>query len=44
MSINCIRALIEKAAVTCPEKIAIIDGTKKLSYAEVFRKVNQIAR
>ena len=26
MSINCIRALIEKAAVTCPDKIAIIDG------------------
>jgi len=44
MSINCIRALIEKVAVTCPDKIAIIDGTKKLSYAEVFRKVNQIAR
>ncbi|WP_263833046.1 AMP-binding protein [Sulfurospirillum oryzae] len=44
MSINCIRALIEKAAVTCPNKIAIVDGAKKLTYAEVFRKVNQIAR
>lgn len=44
MSINCIRALIEKAVVECPEKIAVVDGSKKLSYAELFRKVNQIAR
>jgi acyl-CoA synthetase (AMP-forming)/AMP-acid ligase II len=44
MSINCIRALIEKAAVTCPDKVAIIDGAKKLTYSELFRKVNQIAR
>lgn len=44
MSINCIRALIEKASLTCPDKVAIIDGAKKLTYADLFRKVNQIAR
>jgi len=44
MSINCIRALIEKAAVVCPDKLAIIDGSKKLSYGELFRKLNQVAR
>lgn len=44
MSINCIRALIEKAAVICPDKIAIIDGNKKISYGELFKKVNQVAR
>ena len=44
MSINCIRALIEKAAVVCPDKIAVIDGAKKLSYGELFKKVNQVAR
>jgi acyl-CoA synthetase (AMP-forming)/AMP-acid ligase II len=44
MSINCIRALIEKANRVCPDKIAIVDGQKSLTYAELFRKVNQIAR
>lgn len=44
MSINCIRALIEKANRVCPDKVAIIDGQKSLTYAELFRKVNQIAR
>ena len=44
MSINCIRALIEKANRVCPDKVAIIDGQKNLTYAELFRKVNQIAR
>lgn len=44
MSINCIRALIEKAALVCPDKIAVIDGAKKLSYGELFKKVNQVAR
>ena len=44
MSINCIRALLEKAVIECPDKIAIIDGSRKLTYAELFRKINQIAR
>lgn len=44
MSINCIRTLIEKANEICPEKIAIIDGQKQLSFGELFKKVNQIAR
>ena len=44
MSINCIRDLIEKASVICPEKIAIVDGHKQLTYKELFRKVNQVAR
>ena len=44
MSINCIRALIEKANRICPDNVAIVDGQTRLSYAEVFKKVNQIAR
>ena len=44
MSINCIRALIEKANRVCPDNRAIVDGQTRLSYAEVFKKVNQIAR
>lgn len=44
MSINCIRTLIEKTNEICPDKIAIIDGTKQISYANLFKKVNQVAR
>lgn len=44
MSINCVRALIEKANRVCPDKTAIIDGPKSLTYAQLFRQVNQIAR
>ena len=43
MSINCIRTLIEKANVTHPNKIAITFGQEKLTYNELFTKVNQIA-
>ncbi|MDD3463370.1 MAG: AMP-binding protein [Sulfurospirillaceae bacterium] len=44
MSINCIRTLIEKANQKCPDKIALIDGVKKITYAELFSKVNQVAK
>jgi len=43
MSINCIRTLIEDANVSNPEKIALVFGNEKLTYAELFTKVNQIA-
>ncbi|WP_121626351.1 AMP-binding protein [Poseidonibacter antarcticus] len=43
MSINCIRTLIEEANVTHPNKTAIIFGQEKLTYSELFVKVNQIA-
>ena len=43
MSINCIRTLIEDSNVSNPEKIALVFGNKKLTYAELFTKVNQIA-
>ena len=43
MSINCMRALIEKADRKSPNSIAIIDGKQKLTYSELFTKVNQVA-
>jgi acyl-CoA synthetase (AMP-forming)/AMP-acid ligase II len=43
MSINCIRTLIEDAYVSNPENIALIFGNERLTYAELFTKVNQIA-
>ena len=43
MSINCIRTLIEDANVSNPDKIALVFGNEKLTYAELFTKVNQIA-
>ncbi len=43
MSINCMRALIEKANRKSPNEIAIIDGKQKLTYNELFTKVNQVA-
>jgi len=43
MSINCIRKLIEEAAVSHSEKTAIIADNKSISYAELFTKVNQVA-
>ena len=43
MSINCMRALIEKANRKSPDCIAVIDGDKKLTYNELFTKVNQVA-
>ncbi len=44
MSLNSIRSLLEKAVNACPDKVAIVDGNKKLSYQELFKKVNQVAR
>jgi len=43
MSINCIRTLIEDANVSNPNKVALIFGNEKLTYSELFTKVNQIA-
>lgn len=43
MSINCIRTLIEDANISNPDKIALIFGNEKLTYAQLFSKVNQIA-
>lgn len=43
MSINCMRTLIEKANKKSPQKIALSDATTKLTYLEVYEKVNQIA-
>lgn len=43
MSINCIRTLIEDANISNPEKIALVFGNEKLTYAQLFSKVNQIA-
>ena len=43
MSINCMRSLIEKAVRKAPQKIALIDGSRKLTYEELYTKVNQVA-
>lgn len=43
MSINCIRTLIEDANISNPQKVALIFGNEKLTYSELFIKVNQIA-
>ncbi len=43
MSINCIRTLIEDANVSNPNKTALVFGNEKLTYSELFTKVNQIA-
>lgn len=43
MSINCIRTLIEDANITNPDKIALVYKNEKLTYSELFVKVNQIA-
>jgi len=43
MSINCIRTLIEKANEKAPDKVALIDGSEKFTYSELFSKVNQVA-
>lgn len=43
MSINCIRTLLESAAVTHSEKIAIKHNEKSISYSELFKRVNQVA-
>jgi len=43
MSINCIRILLENAALTHPHKIALIYKDKQLSYNELLTRVNQVA-
>ena len=43
MSINCMRALIEKANRKSPTSIAVIYEGKKLTYSELLTKVNQVA-
>lgn len=43
MSINCIRTLIEDANSSNPEKVALIFENQKLTYNQLFSKVNQIA-
>ena len=43
MSISCIRNLLENAALSHPDKIALIHEEQKLSYAELLSKVNQVA-
>ena len=43
MSINCIRTLIEDANISHPQKVALVYGNEKLTYGELFTKVNQIA-
>jgi acyl-CoA synthetase (AMP-forming)/AMP-acid ligase II len=43
MSINCMRRLIEKANDKSPDKLAISDANTKLTYREIYEKVNQIA-
>ncbi|MDG3086027.1 AMP-binding protein [Vibrio hannami] len=43
MSINCIRILLENAAKTHPDKTAVIYGEESVTYAELLKKVNQVA-
>ncbi|MFT4729428.1 MAG: acyl-CoA synthetase (AMP-forming)/AMP-acid ligase II [Granulosicoccus sp.] len=43
MSINCIRNLLDNAAQSHPDKIAITYNEKELSYAELLSRVNQVA-
>jgi acyl-CoA synthetase (AMP-forming)/AMP-acid ligase II len=43
MSINCIRAILEAAAKSQPEKPAIVLNNQQLTYAQLFARVNQVA-
>lgn len=43
MSINSIRNLLENAAESHPDKTALIYQEQKLSYSELFTRVNQVA-
>ncbi len=43
MSVNSIRNLLEIAAETEPEKIGLIHGSEAYSYAQLIKKVDQIA-
>lgn len=43
MSINCIRTLLEEARETHGDKPAIVFEQKRMTYAELFTRVNQVA-
>ncbi len=43
MSINCIRTLLEDAAETHADKTAIVLNNNSVTYAELMKKVNQVA-
>ncbi|NIB40577.1 AMP-binding protein [Pseudomaricurvus alkylphenolicus] len=43
MSINCIRTLLEDAVTSHSDKVALTYEGSKLTYAELFTKVNQVA-
>ncbi len=43
MSINCIRTLLEDANISHNEKIALIHNENKITYGELFTRVNQVA-
>jgi len=43
MSINCIRNLLDSAAQSHPDKIALIHNDQQLTYAELLSRVNQVA-
>jgi acyl-CoA synthetase (AMP-forming)/AMP-acid ligase II len=43
MSINCIRTLIEDAAISHSDKTAVTFNDKSISYGELLNKVNQVA-
>ena len=43
MSISCVRSLLDKAAATHPDKIAIRFNEQQLSYSQLLAQVNQVA-
>jgi len=43
MSINCIRALLERAAQTHSDKTALVFNDQSISYGQLYAKVNQVA-
>ncbi|WED23413.1 AMP-binding protein [Vibrio sp. JC009] len=43
MSINCIRTLLESAVKTHADKTAVTLDSSKVTYAELYKKVNQVA-
>ncbi len=44
MTVNTIRNLLERAAAYYPDKTALIEGENKLTYRELLKKVNKIAK
>ncbi len=43
MSINCIRTLLEEAAASHGDKVAIVHDNQSISYSDLLIKVNQVA-